>query len=69
MYIGLFDQEVLRAFYKTELVNFDSEANQLCAGRMGHDNLTRLLVGRVAGPNKCKNKFVQELQDGVDELV
>jgi hypothetical protein len=35
MYTGLFDQEVLRAFYKTELVNFNSEANQLCAGRMG----------------------------------
>jgi hypothetical protein len=69
MYTGLFNQEVLRAFYKTELVNFDSEANQLCARRMGHDNLTRLLVGRVAGRSKCKNKFVQELQDGVDELV
>jgi ankyrin repeat protein len=69
MYTGLFDQEVLRAFYKTELVNFDSEANQLCASRMGHDNLKQLLVGRVAGQNKCKNKFVQELQDGVDELI
>jgi hypothetical protein len=69
MYTGLFDQEVLRAFYKTELVNFNSEANQLCASRMGYDNLTRLLVGRVTGRNKCKNKFVQELQDGVDELV
>ena len=29
MHTGLFDQEVLQAFYKTELVNFGSEANQL----------------------------------------
>ena len=69
MYTGLFDQEVLRAFYKTELVNFHSEVNRLRAGRMGHENMTQVLMGRVAGPNKCRNKFLQELQDGVDELV
>ena len=34
MYTGLFDQEVLRAFYKTELVNFDSEAIN-CVGSNG----------------------------------
>ena len=36
---------------------------------MGARNVTRLLSGRLAGPNNCKNPFVQELQDGIGELV
>jgi hypothetical protein len=32
-------------------------------------NLSRLRLGRVTSPNKCKNKFVQEARDGVDELT
>jgi hypothetical protein len=36
---------------------------------MGIRDVTRLLLGRVAGPNNCKNAFVQELQDGIGELV
>jgi hypothetical protein len=65
----LFDQEVLRAFYKTELVNFNSDSNLPHARRMGTSNVTRLLLGKVAGPNNCKNAVVQELQDGIEEFV
>lgn len=36
---------------------------------MGIRNVTRLLLGRVAGRNHCKNVFVQELQDAIDELA
>ena len=36
---------------------------------MGGPNVERLLVGRVAGRNTCKNTFVRELQDGINELV
>jgi hypothetical protein len=69
MFTDLFDQEVLRTFYKTELVNFNSDSNLPRARRMGASNIIRLLLGRVAGPNNCKNAFVQELQDGIEELV
>jgi hypothetical protein len=62
IYTDLFDQEVLRAFYKTELVNFHSEANLYCALRMRKKDLARLLFGRVAGPNNGNNQLVQELQ-------
>lgn len=65
----MFDQEVVRAFYTTELVNFNSDSNLPRAGRMGIRNVTRLLLGRVAGPNHGKNVFVQELQDAIDELA
>jgi hypothetical protein len=69
MWADLFDQVVLRAFYKTEVVDFHSGTNRLRARRMGKASLRRLLVGRVAGPNHCKSKFVRELQDGIDELA
>src|SRR5947207_3639960 len=69
IYTGLFDKEVLRAFYQTELVNFNSEVNQLCASRIEEDDLKRLFMGRVVGRNKRKKKVAQELQGGLDELV
>lgn len=69
IYTDLFDQEVLRAFYKSDLVNFHSEANLYCALRMRKEDLACLLLGRVAGPNNGNNQLVQELQDGVNELA